>query len=116
MQETGMTRREFLAQVAAASIATSISGTGNLAAAQSSTTALNAELRRRAYLDQFLKIFPPTSPPRSGRMNAYDKNWEDWVKRTGELPPDFASMPSNPYLPDPLLLTENGRPIAVTNE
>lgn len=111
-----MTRREFIAQAAAASMATSMLGKENSAVAQSSNSLLNAEARQRAYLDQFLKIFPPTSTPRSGRINAYDKTCEDWVKRTGALPPDFASMPSIPNLPDPLHLTENGRQTAVTNE
>src|ERR1700761_678416 len=111
-----MTRREFLAQTAATSVATSILGVGNLVLGQTSADASNAESKRRAELETFLKIFPPSSPPESGRINAYDKTWEDWVKRTGALPPDFDSMPSIPGLPDPLLLTENGRQIAVTNE
>ena len=28
--------------------------------------------------------------------------WNDWLKETGELPPDFDRMPSVPHLPDPL--------------
>jgi pimeloyl-ACP methyl ester carboxylesterase len=110
-----MTRREFLAQTAATSVATSILGVGNLVLGQTSADASNAESKRRAELETFLKIFPPSSPPESGRINAYDKTWEDWVKRTGELPPDFDAMPSNPFLPDPLLLIENGQQIPVTN-
>ncbi len=35
-------------------------------------------------------------------MNAYDKSWENWLKRTGELPPDFDALPSTPFLVDPL--------------
>ena len=62
------------------------------------------------------RFSPLVSPPVSGRINAYDKTWEDWVKRTGELPPDFEAMPSIANLPDPLLLTKDGRQIAVTNE
>lgn len=27
--------------------------------------------------------------------------WNDWLKETGELPPDFDRMPSIPHLPDP---------------
>lgn len=110
------TRREFLAQAAAISVATSMLGTKNVASAQSSTSAFNAESRRRAYLETFLKIFPPSSTPNTGRINAYDKTWEDWVRRTGELPPDFEAIPSIPNLPDPLIFTENGQQIAVTNE
>ncbi|WP_263354945.1 alpha/beta hydrolase family protein [Acidicapsa acidisoli] len=110
------TRRDFLTQAAALSAATSMLGIEHIASAQSAAGALDAESRRRADLATFLKIFPPTSTPQTGRINAYDKTWEDWVRRTGELPPDFASMPSIPYLPDPLIFTENGRQIAVTNE
>jgi len=35
-------------------------------------------------------------------MNAHDKTWEEWQRRTGELPPDFDAMPSEPWLPDAL--------------
>jgi len=38
----------------------------------------------------------------TGRVTAQDRNWEEWQKRTGELPPDFARMRSQPFLPDPL--------------
>jgi len=59
------------------------------------------EARRRASLEA-LKVLEPTRKPRDGRINLQDITWEDWQRRTGELPPDFASMPSNPFLPDPL--------------
>ncbi|HUO25798.1 MAG TPA: alpha/beta fold hydrolase [Candidatus Aquilonibacter sp.] len=49
-------------------------------------------------------------------MNAHDKTWEEWQERTGELPPDFEAMRSVPGLPDPLILTDSDRQIAVTNE
>jgi dienelactone hydrolase len=88
-------------------------GAANLAGAQAAA-ATNAEARRRADLETFLKIFPPGGRPPTGRINAYDRTWEDWVKRTGELPPDFAAMPSIADLPDPLVLLENGRKIPVT--
>ena len=39
-------------------------------------------------------------------MSGGDKDWEAWIARTGELPPDFASMPSNNFLPDPLVRVE----------
>ncbi|MEO6829028.1 MAG: alpha/beta fold hydrolase [Acidobacteriaceae bacterium] len=91
-------------------------GTENVASAQITTSALIEESRRRADLELFLKIFAPSRPPASGRINAYDKTWEDWVKRTGELPPDFEAMQSIPNLPDPLIFNENGRQIPVTNE
>ena len=60
-----------------------------------------AEARRRANLEA-LKVLEPTRMPRDGRINIHDHTFEQWQRRTGELPPDFASMPSNPFLPDPL--------------
>jgi dienelactone hydrolase len=50
---------------------------------------------------ELMQILSPTKVPR-GRINAFDTTWEAWQKRTGELPPDFASMRSQPFLPDPL--------------
>lgn len=35
--------------------------------------------------------------------------WEDWLSRTGELPPDFGALPSNPGLPDPLRFADHTR-------
>ena len=61
-----------------------------------------AMARRRESLDILLKVLPRSSTKITGRINALDKSWEDWVKRTGELPPDFEAMPSVPNLPDPL--------------
>jgi len=37
-----------------------------------------------------LQILPKSQP------------WEAWLKKTGTLPPNFESMPSIPFLPDPL--------------
>ena len=34
------------------------------------------------------------------RPCAQDKSWDDWLTRTGELPPDFDAMPSVPGLPE----------------
>ncbi|MGC1869602.1 MAG: alpha/beta fold hydrolase [Acidobacteriaceae bacterium] len=111
-----ITRREFIAQAAATSIASSMMGTESRASVQPEKAAISEEARRRRDLETFLKIFPPSRTPATGRMNAYDKTWEDWVKRTGALPPDFEAMPSIPFLPNPLMYSENGRQIAVTNE
>src|SRR5512140_1075443 len=59
--------------------------------------------RRRHDLEVLQKNLLPSRTNFDGRINAQDKSWEDWVKRTGELPPDFASMASIPELPDPLM-------------
>jgi len=53
-----------------------------------------------------MRVLPSTTPPRrsvTGRMNLLDRTWEQWQERTRELPPDFEAMPSNPFLPDPLV-------------
>ena len=70
--------------------------------------------KRQQTLDELLKMLHPSRTPADGRINAFDKTWEDWLKRTGELPPDFDSMPSIPDLPDPLVLHDTGRDIPVT--
>lgn len=64
--------------------------------------AQQAQARREQFLQETLRILSPSRPPHAGRINAHDQTWEDWQKRTGELPPDFATMPSVPFLPDPL--------------
>ena len=71
--------------------------------------------RRRHDLDVLLKLLLPSRTKFSGRINTTDRSWEDWVRRTGELPPDFEAMPSIPELPDPLVIRENGRQIPVRN-
>ena len=70
--------------------------------------------RRKQYLEELRKILPHTSNQITGRVSVFDKNWEDWVERTGELPPDFESIPSVPGLPDPLLLHEDGKAVPIT--
>jgi len=71
--------------------------------------------RRKQYLEEIQKILPhTTSDQLTGRISAFDKDWEGWVQRTGELPPDFDSMPSVPGLPDPLLLHEDGKTVPIT--
>jgi dienelactone hydrolase len=76
--------------------------------AQSATTS------RRQTLDELLRMLQPSRTPATGRINEHDRTWEDWLKRTGELPPDFNAMPSIPDLPDPLVLHEDGRSVPVT--
>ncbi len=45
---------------------------------------------RREYLDQLLKILPPAPA------------FQQWLDKTGELPPDFDALPRVNGLPDPL--------------
>jgi hypothetical protein len=46
--------------------------------------------RRQHYLGQLRRLLPSVPA------------WERWLDSTGELPPDFAAMPSRADLPDPL--------------
>ncbi len=68
---------------------------------------------RRADLEFLLENLIPSRSPPNERMNLHDDTWEDWVKRTGELPPDFDALPSEAELPDPLMLSENGEHVPV---
>ncbi len=71
--------------------------------------------RRKQYLDELRGIITPTTLDLStGRISAQDKTWEEWVTRTGELPPDFDSMPSSADLPDPLIIREKDGPVPIT--
>jgi len=53
-------------------------------------------------LEELQRLLRPSDPPPDGRYNATDRTWEDWLRRTGERPPDFAALPSIPGLPDAL--------------
>jgi dienelactone hydrolase len=54
-------------------------------------------------LDELLRLLRPSTANRTARINPHDRSWEDWAKRSGELPPDFDLMPSIPGLPEPHL-------------
>lgn len=69
--------------------------------------------RRQAYLAQILDWLPKDRPG-YGRVSYLDSTFGDWLKRTGELPPDFSTMPSIPTLPDPLILDEGGADLQIT--
>ena len=74
-----------------------------IAALSASVQCALAQDKQIAVRDQLLRILSPSRVPADGRLNAHDKTWEDWLRRTGELPPDFDSLPSIPGLPDPLI-------------
>ena len=74
------------------------------------------------YLNQLKKVLPPDrrtpasdqlpgTPP--AHVSPEDFTWNDWLNRTGELPPDFDELPNLPFLPDPLILDEGGDNIPV---
>jgi dienelactone hydrolase len=56
---------------------------------------------RQAELQRLLSLFPRSEP------------WEEWLKKTGELPPDFSKLPSIAGLPDPLVLEVGGKEVPV---
>lgn len=64
----------------------------SLAAAPAPPTQKQQEL-----LDQILRTLPRSEP------------WEQWLKATGEMPPDFDKLPGTPFLPDPLLFAHGRR-------
>jgi cephalosporin-C deacetylase-like acetyl esterase len=71
-------------------------------------------LKRKASLNRIMKVLPPDKLS-NGRVSFLDENFQDWLNRTGELPPDFDKLPSIPFLPDPLVLDEGGKNIPVTS-
>jgi hypothetical protein len=58
---------------------------------------------RREYLDQLLKILPDAP------------QFQQWLDKTGELPPDFDAFPRVNGLPDPLKFLD-GRPVRNAND
>ncbi len=54
--------------------------------------------KRQQLLADLRRMLPKSAP------------WEDWLQRTGELPPDFDTLPGVAELPNPLRF-ENGQPV-----
>lgn len=69
--------------------------------------------KRKAVLERILSQLPDDLAW-NGPVSYHDKTFADWLKRTGELPPDFDRMPSVPFLPDPLIQEESGKPERIT--
>src|SRR5690606_30723276 len=63
--------------------------------------------KQKANLAKILKLLPPDRTS-NGRVSFLDETFEDWLARTGELPPNFDKMPSIPFLPNPFILDEGG--------
>ena len=73
--------------------------------------------KRKQYLEDILRINTPQFfKGNTRRVSALDSTWQDWLRRTGELPPDFSKMRSMPFLPDPLVLYKNGKDIPITTK
>lgn len=119
-QSTNVNRREFIkggtASLAALSLTLAAGSKAPGKETENGQTESDAVLeRRRRYLETLQQILPRTTTyEMTGRMSHGDKNWEAWLARTGELPPDFESMPSNNFLPDPLMRMEGGRSIRIS--
>lgn len=68
---------------------------------------------RKASLETILRLLPPDRTS-NGRVSFLDETFQEWLSRTGELPPDFSQLPSIPLLPDPLVLDEGVTNVPVT--
>ncbi|MFC2123210.1 alpha/beta fold hydrolase [Bacteroidota bacterium] len=68
--------------------------------------------KQKVMLEKILRLLPPDITS-NGRVSFLDETLKDWLRRTGELPPDFDRMPSIPFLPDPLVIDEGGKNIPV---
>lgn len=64
-------------------------------------------------LDRILRFHMPDIS-NQGRVSFLDKTFLDWLERTEELPPDFDTMLSNPFLPKSLSIVENGTEKLIT--
>lgn len=91
-------RREFCHLLAGTAVAAS-AGLPTQAATQAPIAGDEEQREDLAFL---LRTLTPSRPPQTGRINAIDRTWEEWQKRTGELPPRFSAMLSQPFLPDVL--------------
>ncbi len=71
---------------------------------------LRGRLRRSADLLHLLNTYHEADDP------LHDAPlWETWLARTGELPPDFAALPTSALLPD-LLTAADGTPVRTPTE
>lgn len=80
------------------------------------TALATAAAQPRQDLEVLLRLLPPSNTKITGRINAQDKSWEEWQRRTGELPPDFTKLPNRPFLPDPFVDVSTQKPIRTRAE
>ena len=71
--------------------------------------------KRQKYLKEIITIrnLKANKKAYNAAITVKDSSWVDWQKRSGELPPDFDKMVSIPFLPDPLLLNNDGKDIPI---
>ena len=79
---------------------------------QTNIVTVTDTIKQKAALEKLLSLLTPDVTVQ-GRVSFYDATFQDWIKRTGELPPDFDKMPSIPFLPDPLVLDEGRKNIPI---
>lgn len=72
----------------------------------------NDTAKRKALLTEIINLLPPDNL-NNGTVSSLDKTFNDWLQRTGELPPDFDKLPSINSLPDALVFDEGKRNIPV---
>jgi pimeloyl-ACP methyl ester carboxylesterase len=108
LERGAVSRRAFFSQTATLAVSGSAVGLIRAARPTSKGASITELERRREYLDALLRILPPCWKNFTGRISACDKSWEEWVHRTGELPPEFEAMPSVPVLPEPNLASPEG--------
>ena len=70
--------------------------------------------KRKQYLEELI-ILQEKPASADGFVSYHDSTWAEWVKRTGELPPDYDQLPSIPFLPDPLIADEGRGNIPITS-
>ena len=120
-KRSDLNRREFIQGGTAGLAAIAgmhAAGASKTGIAQSESAPKESEAvleRRKRYLETLQEILPRTTANElTGRMNGGDKSWEAWVTRTEELPPDSESIPSNNFLPDPLVRIEAAASTPIT--
>ena len=73
--------------------------------------------KREQYLKDALRLnIEQRIQQNTRRISVKDSTYADWLKRTGELPPDFSTMRSYPLLQDPLILYKNGKDYPITTK
>ena len=62
--------------------------------------------KRKEYLRKLVPLLAIDKDERGAdpRISLEYQNWKEWLEKTGELPPDFDSIPGNAALPDPLVI------------
>src|SRR5690625_7773570 len=68
--------------------------------------------RRHAYLDQILEWLPEDRPG-FGRVSNLDSRFNDWLDRTGELPPACVQVGYIHHLRDPSMIDEGSRDMPI---